>query len=90
MAQIDMHDTTLTIKDGAGNEIIFTNCLPTKIPKTARQQAKATERMSRVGGKCRSARLRKKKRTARMRGCPMLVSPYRGNITWEETNEVGH
>lgn len=83
---IDLEGKTLVIADGAGRECWFTDQKPPKMPKTRHQQDKAVARKDRVGGKkCRTARLKKKRRAARIRGAYLAGSILEGNITWEET-----
>lgn len=84
---IDLKSSDLIIADGAGRECWFTDHFPPKMPKTRRQQDKAMERKDRVGGKkCRSGRLKKKKKAARIRAAYLAGSILEGYVSWEMVN----
>lgn len=83
MASIDLGKVDIILSDGAGNHLMFLNNIPPKMPRTKHQRDKWRERWERVGGQCRSWRLKKKRRTA-MKRAWYFGGPFEGQFDYSE------
>ena len=77
----DISDSIVILKDGVGNQMIFANQLPRKMPKNQRAKDRAMERAHRVGGKGKTARMRRKKSAAMIRAW-IYATNVTMNISW--------